>query len=172
MKSDASALFLTGVSGVEHLVNAITSLVAPEMFSSSVAALKYIAEVPGVMADNQPTVDWPSCFSAMELIVNRRTPPHTDAHGSPESYDLLLTGGSYKESQLDVETLGASLCYPPGTVVALAGRALTHAVPTWSGGGAERYCIAHFIRDNVHERTGVPLPHFPVYNEYAQSVEQ
>lgn len=55
--------------------------------------------------------------------------------------------------------IGTEFAYHPGALVFLTGRVLEHSVPAWEGG--ERVDIAHYMKDHLHDRMGVPCPHLP-----------
>ena len=66
------------------------------------------------------------------IICNRETPSHRDAQANPQWYDILATMGSYQELHFHLMGLGMSFHYPPGTVIALCGKLLTHACESTS----------------------------------------
>jgi hypothetical protein len=104
---------------------------------------------------------WPSFFSGIEVISNRITLPHRDKNAPKSAYDFLVSAGLHKDAFLKLHDVGADLSYAPGTVVAVSGRVLHHSVLDWDTNispKGERLCIAHFIRDNVHEHLGIKRP--------------
>ena len=107
---------------------------------------------------------WNSLFSGMELIVNRRTPFHRDQGGSPSMYDLLLSAGNHEEAKLELPDIGTNLKYDPGTAVLICGRVLGHRAMEWKGG--DRVCIAHFVKDLVHNRLGIARPPWTKYQDF------
>jgi hypothetical protein len=107
---------------------------------------------------------WPSFFSGIEVVSDRHTPSHHDGQGGPGFYDFLVSAGRHTNGWLDMPDLNARLSYDPCTVtvVACCGKILHHGVdPNWIG---ERLCIAHFIRDNVHNRQELQRPPWVSYN--------
>ena len=46
----------------------------------------------------------------------------------------------------------------------LCGKVFLHEVQDWLGG--ERVCVAHYMKDFVHERLGVPRPALPTEDDY------
>ena len=66
--------------------------------------------------------------------------------------------------------LMAQLLYKPGTVTAVSGKVLRHAVYSWKGG--ERICIAHFTRDLIHNRLGLPRPDWVKIHKYIDMMEE
>ncbi|KAG2137129.1 uncharacterized protein EDB93DRAFT_1106678 [Suillus bovinus] len=76
--------------------------------------------------------------------------------------------GQANQVVLDLPDLGAQLGYPPGTMVYIAGKVLEHGVPGWGDG--ERIVIAHFIKDKVHDKQGIPRPSFPIQHDLLKRV--
>ncbi|KAG1828589.1 hypothetical protein DFJ58DRAFT_849011 [Suillus subalutaceus] len=52
----------------------------------------------------------------------------------------------------------------PGTMVYIAGKVLEHGVPRWGDG--ERIVIAHFVKDKVHDKQGIPRPGLPMEQDF------
>ena len=76
----------------------------------------------------------------------------------------LVSAERHSNAWLDLPDIDAWLSYDPCTVVALCGKILHHGVdPNWTG---ERLCIAHFIRDNVHNRLKLEWPPWVLHNSY------
>lgn len=95
---------------------------------------------------------WPTPFTAMGIISNKESLPHRDWKGDPQFYDLLTTLGTYQNGRFKVPGLGIHLQYNPGTVVAICGKLLMHAVPPVEG---DRVCFAqyfHSIALQHHQR--------------------
>ena len=108
----------------------------------------------GLSAGEHPNVGlWPSAFSAMQVIVNWKTPAHHDAGAAPCAYDLLLSAGTHTQSSINLIDIQTSFSYTPDTVVLVCWRVILHEVPSWEGG--ERICITHYIHDVVHDRLGL-----------------
>jgi hypothetical protein len=131
-------------------INDLLQIIAPGLHKAGMDA---IAQVKEVNSQIENVRMWPSVFSGVSTIVNRKTLAHRDQGGWASCFDILCAAGTYDKAYLDVPDIGAQFCYRPGTVVAICGRVLRHSVPTWSGG--ERICIAHFMRANVHSRLQV-----------------
>lgn len=104
-------------------------------------------------------VTWPTHYSGMDIIVNRITPPHVDAGGASSFYDHLLSLGQGHSTTLDLEDLDVQFAYPPGTSAFLTGRVLTHSMSHWVGD--EQVVIAHYSKDDVHDRLGIARPSLP-----------
>ncbi|KAG1771915.1 hypothetical protein EV702DRAFT_976995, partial [Suillus placidus] len=111
---------------------------------------------------------WPSIFSGLEIIANRVTFSHRDGGGSPSLLDLLVSLGRNHDATLALADLNAELDYSPGTMVYISGRVLEHSVGPWLNG--EQFVIAHFMKDAVHNRVGVPRPGFPMQSFFLELV--
>ena len=139
------------------LMGALLSIIHPEMFHTAMHAFSRLAANPEVSKEGTEVLEvlssWSSPFSGYSLISNRITPGHRDTSARPEVYDLLGTFGEYANGVLEFPGLGMTLDYPPGSLVALCGKIIQHAVPEVNG---NRVCIAHYMRANVHERLQVP----------------
>ena len=144
--------FLQAVTAAEDIFNSIIAVAAPDMFtcgSKAILALKDMDLCPNSRI-------WPSIFSGMAVIANRRTPVHWDKGGSIWNSDLLISGGDHRNAEFHIPDIDVVLSYDPGTGVLLTGSVLAHSVPmTWSG---SRLCLAHFMKDAVQNRLGVPRP--------------
>jgi hypothetical protein len=134
----------------------VAILICPELYSISVNAIQKLKVGKELFKWDDVVTKWPSIFSGIEVISNRITPPHRDPKAAPPTYDLLVSAGTHTEAWFDLQDVNAHLAYNPGTVIALCGKVLRHGVEKWVGG--ERICIAHFIRDAVHERFNLPSP--------------
>jgi hypothetical protein len=113
---------------------------------------------------------WPSFFSGIEVISNRRTPFHKDIQSAYPTYDLLVSAGRHEESWFELPEVGAKLQYKPGTITALCGKALRHGVREWTE-GTQRLCFAHFIRDKVHDRLEVDQANYVTKDRYLELVD-
>jgi hypothetical protein len=107
----------------------------------------------------KPLPTWPTIYPAMDVIVNRLTPQHYDKGGALSFYDHLVSFGQGHAAKLLVDELDAEFAYQSGTSVLFSGKVLAHSVPEWSEG--ERLVIAHYSKDNVQDRLGVPRPFLP-----------
>jgi hypothetical protein len=145
-------------------INTIFSLISPQLHWDAKRSIRYLKEAypdhPGVQL-------WPSTFSGINVIINKKTPSHRDKSGRPEWYDWLFATGTYRSAMFDLLDLGARLSYNPGTVVAAIGRVLQHEVKEWEDG--ERICKAHYMRNNVLNRQGIqnsPWVEDKIYKEW------
>ncbi|KII83157.1 hypothetical protein PLICRDRAFT_119745, partial [Plicaturopsis crispa FD-325 SS-3] len=152
-RDERTATFLKAITPTEMLINAVTALIAPDLYDIGREAIERLKTGDHLQTKHSNVSLWPSVFSGIEVISNRITPNHRDCDGTFEGYDLLLSGGSHSHAEMFLADLGANLAYQPGTVVGLCGKLLRHEVADWKGG--ERVCYAHFMRDAVHSRLGV-----------------
>ena len=154
---------MTAIAHVELLCNSVTALVTPELYDYGLAAIKKIKSGDQMAKIYRNVKFWPSVYTAMQVIVNRTTPPHRDNGGCPTHYDLLVSSGMHQGTKFEVEELGVSLSYSPGTMVSLCGKGFFHQVHQWKG---DRVCIAHFIKDTVHDRLDFQRPGWPTLSLY------
>jgi hypothetical protein len=137
----------------EILCNAVLALISPGLYDLGRSSIQNIMQ-GSHMARTGPSVSgWPSVFHAMQIIVNRSTPPHRDGQTFTSAFDILLSVGTQEDARLSLPDVGASLSYLPGSMVALSGNVLIHGIDSWSGG--DRACIARFMRDNIFNRLGL-----------------
>lgn len=139
---------LSHMEDFERLTNVILYLTHPPQYAASQAARRQMvnsAKDPRVL---QNLKTWPSLFTGMSWMINRRTPPHRDPAGFTAGFDYLSALGS-AHAMLELEGLGLKVAYARGLVVGLAGKALTHEVKGWEGG--DRVCIARWIRRLVFQ---------------------
>lgn len=100
---------------------------------------------------------WGSPFGALSVISNRESLPHRDTKSMITMYDLLLSCGPYMHAFLNFPDLKIVASYNPGTVVALNGRLVRHAVPSIP---RPRLCYAYYFREAVFYRNHVMDPGF------------
>jgi hypothetical protein len=139
------------------LTGAILSIIHPDQYIIGRLALLELVWWPdsiSYMSDVKNILKvWASPFMALSVVVNRQTPIHRDVHGWFPWMDMLLTYGPYHSTRMELRSLGVWLLYESGTIVAICGKVVPHAVSECSG---ERVCIAYYMRDNVHARLNIP----------------
>ena len=167
-RDSRGAEFVSRVQNVELLHNAILALISPDLYWKGFEVVDRLLHGNFLSKHHQVTHHWISLFSAWQVISNRITPAHRDMGAAPMVYDLLTCAGTYKCSLFYVHDLGARFHYTPGSVVAICGRVLLHEVKDWQGG--DRICIAHYMRDSVHDRVRVSRPSWPVMDEKYHSL--
>jgi hypothetical protein len=159
--------WIAAITDTESDIDHIFSLIAPKLHRDGIRSL----ECSKVNFPDHPGVhSWPSSFSGIGIIVNRKTPLHRDPSGRMEWYDILLAAGTYTTATLDVADLGARFKYTPGTVVALCGRVFRHGVMSWEGG--ERICYAHYMRNNVLNRQEIQNSSWVEDKQYKEWMSQ
>lgn len=148
--------FLNAMFRAEQIVNAINSLIAPELYRAAQSTLQSLMLLPEPIPSSVRT--WPSIASGMAVVVNRSTPPHKDKNGMNSCYDLLMTAGEYTSCHLELEEINIKLEYLPRGIVAICGKVFKHGVNEWSGG--DRICLAHYFRKNVFYRMNTKVPDY------------
>ena len=144
---------MEAITNAEVLIDSILCLTARWLYRAGHNSIMQLKQ-GGHSAGEHPNVGlWPSAFSAMQVIVNRKTPAHRDAGAAPCAYDLLLSARTHTQSSINLIDTQTSFSYTPGIVVLVCGRVILHEVPSLEGG--EHICIAHYIRDVVHDRLGL-----------------
>jgi hypothetical protein len=167
LSKDGVQDWLDGIAGAENDLNALMSLIAPDLYDTGKASISMIQEEH----ENHPNLSkWSSIFTGISVIVNRKTPPHRDAGGCIEWYDLLVAAGTYRKAYLKLHDLRGRLLYNPGTVVAVCGKLFRHSVEDWSGG--ERICYAHYMRNNVIYRQGLQKPVWVQEGHYVEAMSR
>lgn len=145
-------------------MDAILCLTVQSVYESGMHAIRELKKGQKLAMEHPNVHLWPNSFSAMQVIVNRTTPAHRDPGAAPSVYDLLLSVGTHKTSRIKILDIQTSFGYCPGTVILVCGRILRHEVMEWEGG--ERICIAHYIRDVVHQRLEIQQPDWVQYRHY------
>lgn len=160
MKDPLIGKWCTSMPDTQPIINALTSYIAPHTFEAGCTSIKEIKSIQQSLHPNAPFIEnvlnWPSVFSGISVISNRKTKYHTDKGGHDSVFDLLVSCGTHSNCKIKVPELKLSFSYNPGTIVAVNGSFLHHAVEEWSGG--DRICYAHYMKRNVHKRTGVTRP--------------
>jgi hypothetical protein len=163
LTSPVATSWLETITDMEQDINSLLSLIAPDLLQAGMEAIKTLKKSN---KDHDNLQLWPTAFSAIGVIVNRKTLAHRDQGGWKSCFDILVAAGTYKECYLEVADAGASFEYKPGTAIAICGKLLRHSVPRWNGG--ERICYAHYMRNNVHNRLQVEQSGWNKYSNYTQ----
>jgi hypothetical protein len=139
------------------------SLIHPELHQQGKKVLQALHDL-----ESTSTIasEWESVCTGIQVISNRITPGHRDSKGRPEWYDILTSFGDGSLPRLLISDLGLSLAYYPGSVVGLCGTIFEHEVRAWGSG--DRVCYAHFMRETVRQRLGVPAAGWAMQETYAQ----
>lgn len=163
LSAEVSEDWLAAITQTEGDVNQILSLISHKLYHDGKKALQIIQRMH---PDHANVQRWPSCFSGITVICNRKTPTHRDKGGRPEWFDILVSAGSHTSAHLDLPDLSAQLLYTPGTTIAICGKLFRHGVQTWEGG--ERLCYAHYLRNNVLNRLSIAVSSWVHQQDYFQ----
>ena len=156
-----SLRWVAAMEETNHLLNAILSIVHPELHKAGAAARDKLRRSPEHERHHAYARAWTSVYSGVSVVANRACIPHRDPGGRPDWFDMIVTLGSYEEAIMRWPDLGVSLDYPAGTVVFLAVKLIRHQVLHTVGG--ERLCHVWFMRDLVHERLEIPSTEWANY---------
>jgi hypothetical protein len=139
-------------SKMEHFINALVWMLHESQFKASAAAQTAMKITVPDCRVKRSLETWPSIFTGHTWIMNRLTPPHRDKEGFNAGFDFLSVGGVAK-AMLRVRDINMSCEYNPGTVVAIAGRVLSHEVTDIEVG--DRIAIARWVRKAVLAKYGM-----------------
>ena len=142
-----------------RLMGTILAVVHPEQYKTGLAILTRIQDDPNLLrqpeyVDNMSTI-WCCPFSGISVLCNACTPEHRDPLGQNNWYDILATMGTYsRQHQFYLPGLGTSVSYGPGTVVAICGWLLSHAVDFAAEG--DQAVFAGYNRESVRKWLNLP----------------
>lgn len=168
LRTTSGGRFMEAISNTEILINSTLALCNHEEYTVGMEAIRKLKHKSHLQHPNLSL--WPSAFSGIGVIVNRATPAHRDRGSSAAVFDLLASMGTHMSARIGLPDLQADLSYGPGTIVLVCGRVLRHEVLMWEGG--ERICLAHYMRDNVHNRLGLQRPDWVTLNVYNSLMDQ
>ena len=142
-----------------YIMTAVLAVVHPAQYTAGFMILQSLRNHPTLLREPAELLKvlrvWCCPFTGVSIICNRETPSHRDAQANPQWYDILATMGSYQDLHFHLTGLGMSFHYRPGTVIALCGKLLTHAVDQIEYG--DRACFAWFMREDVRTYLGVEV---------------
>ncbi|THU99490.1 hypothetical protein K435DRAFT_658954, partial [Dendrothele bispora CBS 962.96] len=143
-------LWLKRIAALQLTVSLALSAIHPDLFEASRDVLEFCCKPDFHKGRTHEWASrWNSVFSALTVICDRKTPPHTDSHGRTNYMDALVSLGTAAKPKLFFKELNASFFYKPGTVLFFSGRGWTHEVGDWSGG--QRVCYASYVRPEILE---------------------
>lgn len=119
---DSVQTWLDTMSSAEFFWNAITAVVAPELFQTGYHAISEVLTQTQLPKKPVPVHRWPSIFSGLEVIVNRVTWSHRDPGGALSHYDLLVSLGIGHNATFSIGDFEAELGYGPGTMNFISGK--------------------------------------------------
>jgi hypothetical protein len=143
---------LNTTARIEYFVNALVWMLHGPQYRASIDAQEGIKTAVKDHRVHQALENWPSIFTGHTWIVNRTTPPHRDKGGFNGGFDFLSVGGTAK-ALMRVRDINVSCEYNPGTVVAIAGRVLSHEVCQVEDG--DRIAVARWVRRAVLLKYGM-----------------
>lgn len=138
------------------IIGGILSIIQPALYTAGIDALAAVGADPTTV--NLPErfkelMDiWSSPYSAITAMSNRITPTHRDPKSGKAWMDMLIALGTYQKGHFEFTNLNIRLNYYPGTVVALAGRVLSHRAQCYG----DRACIAYYMREKIHRFLEIP----------------
>ncbi|KAH7890136.1 hypothetical protein F5I97DRAFT_1800421, partial [Phlebopus sp. FC_14] len=96
--------------------------------------------------------EWPTIYSAALIMVNQCSSYYRNHSSHAQWLDLLATVGRYGLLDMEWPSLGVTVEYMPGTLVAFSDKLVQHGV-----GHAEdhRVSITFYMKKNVHDAVEV-----------------
>ena len=170
-RTERAAKFIRHIRHAEAILNCIGMLICPELFTAGAKAISKLKNGENLDEWYDNVKLWPSFFSGLEVISNRTTLVHRDSKSAPAMYDFLVSAGNHKETWFTLPDIKTKLLYESGTVTAICGKVLRHGVKTWQK-DTNRLCIAHFMRDRVHERLSIPRPDWVTDVQYLEMMDR
>ena len=134
----------------------------PDLYTAGINVLKKLHERK-TKPENEVLPLWNTPFSGVSIIGNRTTPLHRDMQTRHQWYDLLASVGPYTGASMVLEDVKIVFANPPGSLTAICGSTLRHAVHDFQG---ERVCYAYFMRESVHASQAVQAPSWMHVNQY------
>lgn len=136
------------------LLDGILAVTHPRLYAAAIEVAEKLCVAHG--SARVLMQEWPSCFSTIEVIVNRETPRHRNIGTLLGCLDLLLPLGTYGENGvLELRNLGVCLPYDSGSVTLLNSKIVLHAVPKVPG---DLVCYACHMNKDIFKWMKVPMP--------------
>lgn len=134
------------------MIDGILAVTHPDLYQSSQVLMEKITRDHDQSRGVMPV--WPTCFTSVQIIVNRLSLRHRDISGIPGWFDLLLSLGTYGETAvLELRGLGISLPYDSGTIVPISSKLVMHGVPAVP---RDRVCYAFYMSREIFKSFKVP----------------
>lgn len=160
LRSPVGQQWMTGMQELGALLHAILAIAHPEQYECLIQAADAVSTITP-RCDDVLNI-WPFPHTTVQIISNRGTPYHRDRASADSLLDFLLTMGHYgKAAVLDMKSLGISVPYGAGSVVALLSRLVSHGVPKVE----DRVCYAFYTNDAILRRTGISPPKLPTVTQ-------
>ncbi|KAG1742094.1 hypothetical protein EDD22DRAFT_851636 [Suillus occidentalis] len=145
------------------LIAAALRVMHPNLYWSSLAAKLAL----GLWADQNKSNEigdrlreWPSVFTALAIVCNRRSPMHRDPLSRPQWFDAMTTFGNYGVATIKMPNLGIESVYPAGSMVAGSGQIIRHGLEMADG---DRTAWVWYMRDDVHAFVDIPRADYSKY---------
>ncbi|KAG1794026.1 hypothetical protein EV424DRAFT_1548134 [Suillus variegatus] len=121
----------------------------------------------GLWADNNQFKDmanclrqWPSSFTVLTVMCNRRSPLHRDSQSLAQWFDIITSVGNYGLVRMKLPNIGIEIAYNSGIMVGTSGRLVRHRVDSVIG---DRVSWVWYMRDDVHKFVDVPRGDYSKY---------
>ncbi|KAF8124488.1 hypothetical protein EV363DRAFT_1178062 [Boletus edulis] len=136
MRTESAQQWLSSIWDEAAIQSGALAIMHPEMYCSGLQTMVKLGEFAEEIGDTCMTAilaQWPSVYNVGSLMVNRASPFHVDRFGRPQWFDLLVTFGTYSDLYFLLPTLGLTLQYCPGTVIAMSGKMIEHGIGQTDG---------------------------------------
>ncbi|EFI27291.1 hypothetical protein CC1G_14763 [Coprinopsis cinerea okayama7 len=153
LKGPPGQQFIRDMTESFAVLGGVIAITQPWLFNAGLEVLESLHRRT-FPVDNAETLDailnfWSNPFTAFSVIVNRESSIHRDISSPTWAYDLIYTGGTYRNGRFESPTLGCRFVYNPGTVIVGLGSLIRHGVAPVDG---DRVCIVSYFRESMLER--------------------
>ncbi|KAG2005826.1 hypothetical protein CC2G_002194 [Coprinopsis cinerea AmutBmut pab1-1] len=153
LKGTAGRQFIEDMTESFAVLGGAVAITQPWLFNAGLEVLESLNRRT-FPVNNAETLDailnfWSNPLTAFSVIINRESAIHRDISSPTWAFDLIYTGGSYRDGRFESPTLGCRFLYDPGTVILGLGSLIRHGVAPAAG---DRVCIVSFFRESMLER--------------------
>ena len=99
LKTKKATKWIQKMKGTGSDVDTILSLVHPSLFQIGANTVK---KLKMMFSSENNVAKWPTSFTGIGVISNRKTPFHRDRGGAYPWYDILFAAGTYKSCLLEL----------------------------------------------------------------------
>ncbi|EAU86499.1 hypothetical protein CC1G_10221 [Coprinopsis cinerea okayama7 len=153
LKSPNSQQFIRDMMESFAVLGGVIAITQPWLFDTGLEVLESLHRRNVNMNDIDmldAVLDfWSNPFTAFSVITNRESTIHRDISSPTWAFDLIYTGGTYRDGRLESPTLGGRFLYDPGTVIVGLGSLIRHGVAPVEG---DRLCIVSYFRESMLDR--------------------